>query len=345
MSANVHALHHVRPGLGRGYSRRRRGGGFVYLDAAGRRVVDEGDLARIRSLAIPPAWRDVWIAADPRAHVQAVGYDARGRRQYRYHPAWSAARNAEKFARLAEFCEALPAIRRAVGRDMRCPCPCRDAAVAAAIALMERGHLRVGNEAYTRANGSYGLTTLERRHVRVRGASIRLAYRGKSGVRRRLALEHGDLARALRRFLALPGTRVFKFRVEGGRVRRVRPEHVNEYLHRVAGPGLTAKYFRTWAATLCCMARLAAGAPPESDAAARRAVREAIRETAERLGHTPAVCRQSYVHPAVIDAYLRGDLAAHAGAAARGPRWRFGGAWQRRAERALAALLTGASRP
>jgi DNA topoisomerase I len=328
-------LRRVQPGSPPAWTRRRAGAGFVYLDERGRRITRATTLERIRKLAIPPAWDDVWICPWPDGHVQATGRDARGRLQYRYHPRWRELRDGKKYTELRRFCRALPRLRRRVSQDLRCSCVCRDAVVAGVVELIEKGHLRIGNEEYTRYNGSHGVTTLERKHVRLRGARIELSYRGKSGVQRHVTIDDAQVARLLRRCLRLPGRRVFKYVDEKGRIRRVTSTEVNQYIREHLGEPITAKYFRTWAASLCCLACLAAEAAPTSRTAAKRVVTQAIKQVAQHLGHTPAVCRASYVHPRVIDAFAEGSLAE---------RFRcrpsaFAGTWPREAEKVFLALL------
>jgi DNA topoisomerase-1 len=303
-------VRYVPPGSIPGWSRRRRGTGWSYHDAAGRPVRGAGELARIRKLAIPPAWRDVWICPDADGHVQATGRDARGRLQYRYHPTWVERRSRRKYRDLATFCRALPRLRRRVRRDLACGCLCRDKVVALVVALLERGHLRIGNDEYARANGSFGATTLERRHVSIDGARIELRYRGKSGVRREVRVDDRRLAAALDRCLALPGARVFRYVDAAGRPRRVTAADVNGYLRAATRENLTAKYFRTWAASVRCLARLSAEDAPASPTAAGRVARAVVGEVADRLGHTPTVCRQSYIHPAVLERFHAGALAS-----------------------------------
>ena len=311
-------LKYVQPGSSPAWTRRRAGRGFVYEDERGRRITRANALERVRKLAIPPAWKDVWICPDPLGHVQATGRDARGRLQYRYHARWSEQRGAQKFAQLRRFCRALPRLRRCVGQDLGCRCLCRETVVAAVVSLIEKGHLRVGNDEYTRQNGSHGVTTLERRHVQLRGARIELRYRGKSGVDRHILVEDARVARVVRHCLALPGRRVFKYLDDRGHARRVTSVDVNEYIRRRGGEPITAKYFRTWAASLACLARLAAEEPPQSMTAGKRVVREVVKDVAQHLGHTPAVCRASYVHPRVIERFLAGELTDRAARTPRG---------------------------
>jgi DNA topoisomerase-1 len=301
-------LHYVLPYEDRGLTRKRAGRGFAYQDGA-KRVRAAATIARIDALAIPPAWRDVWIARDPRGHVQAAGRDARGRLQYRYHDRWRAARDVAKYDRLIDFCRRLPALRRRIARDLKCSCACRESVAATVVSLIERGHLRVGNDEYTRTNGTYGATTLECRHVRVRGAHVELRYRGKSGVARHIEVEDGPLGRAIARVRAMPGRRLFQYVDDAGR-HALTSSDVNHYLHESIGDEFSAKDFRTWAATLSCALLLAAAEAPTSERGRRRAVAAVVREVADRLGHTPAVCRKSYLHPRVLDHFGDGDLAA-----------------------------------
>jgi DNA topoisomerase-1 len=325
-------LRRVEPGSSPAWTRRKVGKGFVYLDEHGRRIARASVIDRIRKLAIPPAWVDVWICPDPMGHIQATGRDARGRLQYRYHPLWSAQRGEQKFAELGRFARALPRLRRSIASDLGCDCLCREAVLAAVVALIEKGHLRVGSEEYTRDNGSHGVTTLERRHVRLSGGVIDLRYRGKSGVARHVEIADPQLARVVARCLELPGRRVFKYK-DGERVRRVTAADVNEYIRRRGGEPITAKYFRTWAASLECLTRLAASPCPNSATAGKRAVACVIKEVAQKLGHTPTVCRQSYVHPRVIERFMAGALGRRG---LRSPR---------AAERAFVSLLAARSAP
>jgi DNA topoisomerase-1 len=292
-----------------GYRRIKRGRGFSYVDADGAAVRDSAALSRIRALAIPPAWTDVWIAADPRGHIQATGRDARGRKQYRYHARWRDVRDAAKYHRLVAFCSALPRLRRAVKRDLACNCLCKTKVVATVVALMERAQLRVGNEEYARSNGSYGATTLRDRHARIRGDTLVLAYRGKGGIVRRVGIADRKLARIVRRCRDLPGQRLFQY-VEGDAVRPITSTDVNEYLRTRTGGPFTAKDYRTWAATLGAALLLCAQDRPATQRDCKRCVRRAVDTVAEQLGHTAAVCRSSYIHPRVIDDFTAGRLGA-----------------------------------
>ena len=342
-AAAAAGLHYVRPGVDPGYFRRRAGRGFFYTDEQHRRVSDRETLARIRSLAIPPAWTDVWISTDPLGHVQATGRDARERLQYRYHPRWRDVRDAAKFDKLTQFCEAVPALRRRLARDLAARQLGRETVTAAVVALIERGHLRVGNDEYTRQNRSYGATTLERRHLRLRGARLQLSYRGKSGIAREVEIEDPLLVRVVRRIAALPGRRLFKYR-SGARVCAITSGDVNRYVRGVMGEQFSAKDFRTWAATLHAAVLLAAVEPPTSQAAGKRTVGAAIKDVAARLGHTPTVCRKSYIDPRVVQAYTAGLLPEHFPPPLRGDAALSAERGRRAAERALLCVL-GAATP
>jgi DNA topoisomerase-1 len=286
-----------------GIRRRRRGRGFEY-ERAGRAVRDERTLARIRSLAIPPAWRDVWVCADERGHLQAVGRDARGRKQYRYHPRWRSVRDEAKYTRLAEFCRALPRLRRRVASDLACDCLCKEKVVALVVSLLERTQLRVGNDEYARSNDSYGATTLRDHHARVRGDALELRFRGKGGKQHRVALRDRRVAALVRRCRDLPGQRLFQYVDARGRPAPVTSTDVNQYVREATGGPFTAKDFRTWAATMACATLLAARPRGPSQTARKREVKQIVQTVADQLGNTATVCRNSYIHPAVIDAYL-----------------------------------------
>jgi DNA topoisomerase-1 len=270
--------------------------------------VTAADRARIRALAIPPAWTDVWICADPRGHLQATGRDARGRKQYRYHPRWREVRDQDKYGRLPEFGRALPAIRRRIGRDLGRHGLPRQKVLAAVVKLLETTFIRIGNDEYARQNRSYGLTTMRDGHVRVSGSKVRFMFRGKSGVQHALELDDRRLARIVRRCRDLPGQELFQYLDEDGEVVDVSSEHVNVYLKDITGTDFTSKDFRTWAGTVLAARLLCAERPTSSAAAGKRAIAQAIDEVARRLGNTRSVCRKCYVHPAVIEAYLDGSI-------------------------------------
>ena len=291
-----------------GIKRRRRGGGFTYLDASGRVISEARTLARIRSLAVPPAWRDVWISPTPGNHLQATGRDARGRKQYRYHDAFRAAQDENKFEHLAAFAAVLPSIRRAVARHLKLAGLPRDKVLATVVCLLETTLIRVGNEDYARANGSFGLTTLRDPHVDVAGNAIRFHFKGKSGKQWRLKVTDRRVAKTVRACRDLPGQHLFQYRSDEGALCAVTSGDVNAYLRDISGADITAKEFRTWAGTVLAAHALAACAPCASDSAKKKNVRTAIGEVAGRLGNTVAICRKSYVHPGVITAYLSGKL-------------------------------------
>ncbi len=300
-----------------GIKRVLHGRAFRYLGPDGKPVRDPKALARIRALVIPPAWTRVWICADPHGHLQATGRDAKGRKQYRYHPQWRGVRDANKYERLAAFVRALPRIRRRVRKDLMLPGLPREKVFAAVVRLLETTFIRVGNERYARENGSYGLTTLRNRHVRVRGPRIQFQFRGKSGKQHTLELADARLARIIRRCRELPGYELFQY-VENGEIRSIDSADINAYLKEITGEDYTAKDFRTWGGTL--LAGLAFGKQDacDSENKAARVVVQVIRDVAAELGNTPAICRSCYVHPRVIEAYCKGELDAGIAGASRG---------------------------
>jgi DNA topoisomerase-1 len=290
-----------------GLRRYKRGKRFSYRTAKGALVRDAATLARIRALAIPPAWTDVWIAADAAGHIQATGRDARGRKQYRYHAEWRRVRDAAKYHRLVEFCAVLPRLRARVDRDLACACLCKTKVIATVVALMERAQLRVGNEEYARQNGSYGATTLRGRHARIHGHTLELSYRGKSGVERRVRITDRRLTAIVRRCRELPGQRLFQY-VDGDKVHPITSSDVNDYLRDVTGGPFTAKDYRTWAATLGAAWLLCGELRPASQRECKRCIKRVVEAVAEQLGHTAAVCRASYIHPRVIDDFVADKL-------------------------------------
>jgi DNA topoisomerase-1 len=290
-----------------GLRRFRVGRGFRYVAADGSPVRDFAVRRRIRALAIPPAWTDVWICAAPGGHIQAVGRDAKGRKQYRYHARWRETRDATKYARLALFAERLPAIRRRVDEDLgRAGLP-REKIVAAVVRLLELSLIRVGNAEYAAENGSFGLTTLRDRHVTVLGSSLRFEFRGKGGKPHVVDVADRRLARIVRQCQELPGHELFQCVGEDGQRHAIGSADVNAYLREVAGEEFTAKDFRTWAGTVLAASALRDGVF-ESEAEAKRNVARTIETVAKRLGNTPAICRKCYVHPAVVEAYVERTL-------------------------------------
>jgi DNA topoisomerase-1 len=306
--AHAAGLHYLASDAAQGIRRVPAGKGFRYVHDGGRAVRDAGTLSRIRSLAIPPAWRDVWISPRADAHLQATGRDARGRKQYRYHPRWREFRDDVKYARMVDFAAALPRIRARVRRDLaRAGLP-REKVLAAVVRLLETTFVRIGNEEYARDNASFGLTTLRGRQVRVQGSQVELRFRGKSGVAHEVALSDRRLASIVRHMLDLPGYQLFCYVDEGGESRAVESGDVNAYLRSIAGEEFTSKDFRTWAGTVLCARALRTLEPPQSAADGKRNVATVIEAVAAQLRNTKAVCRKCYIHPAVVDAYLAGHL-------------------------------------
>jgi DNA topoisomerase-1 len=291
-----------------GIRRRRAGRGFSYRGPDGRVVRDAKVLARIRSLAVPPAWTDVWICPDPNGHIQASGRDARRRKQYRYHPRWREVRDSAKYERTIAFAEALPAIRRRVDRDMSLPGIPREKVLASVVRLLETTLVRVGNAEYARDNGSYGLTTLRTRHARVDGSRLRLRFKGKGGKQHEVDVADRRLARIVRKCQELPGQELLAYVDEGGDVRDVGSADVNAYLREISGQDFTAKDFRTWAGTVLAAQALRALDEASTERESKSNMLRAVEKVAKALGNTPSVCRQCYVHPAVFDAYLDGAL-------------------------------------
>lgn len=294
---------------GPGLTRRRSGTGWSYRDATGKPVRDKAVLARLRSLAVPPAWTEVWFCPRADGHIQATGRDARGRKQYRYHPDWRAQRDATKYHHVMDFARALPKLRATVAEDMAERGLGRRKVLATIVHLLDTTLIRVGNEDYAQANGSYGLTTLRNRHVALRGDELRFAFRAKSGKDWKLSLRDRRVARVVRACQELPGQALFQYIDDDGERQSVDSAEVNEYLREISGRDITAKDFRTWAGTVLAALALSEFAAFDSEAAAKRNVKAAIEKAASRLGNTPAICRQCYVHPEVLDSYLQGALA------------------------------------
>ncbi len=306
-SARAAGLRYVRddaPGI----HRQRCGKGFRYLGPDGRPIRDEQTLGRIRSLAIPPAWTDVWICPQANGHLQATGRDTRRRKQYRYHRRWRAVRDEAKYDRLIAFAQALPRIRARVEADLAQPGLPRSKVLATVVRLLQTTLIRVGNEEYARNNGSFGLTTLRDRHVQVDGATVHFAFRGKSGIRHRIDVHDARLARVVRRCRDLPGQVLFQYLDDQGATQAIDSGDVNDYLRETAGREFTARDFRTWAGTVLAARALQEFTAFDSQAQAKRNVVRAVESVAKRLGNTPAVCRNCYVHPAIVDAYLDGSL-------------------------------------
>jgi DNA topoisomerase-1 len=282
--------------------------GFAYLLPDGTRVQDERVLARIRKLAIPPAYTDVWICRDPNGHLQAVGRDARGRKQYRYHPRWRETRDEAKYGKMLLFGRKLPEIRRRVEADLRRTGLPREKVLAAIVRLLERTLARIGNDEYARLNKSFGLTTLRRRHASVRGTAITFDFRGKHGIERHIELKDRRLANLIRKLQDIPGQELFQYLDDDGTRHTVGSEDVNDYLREITGEEITAKDFRTWAATNLAALALAGFEAVDTESRRKKNLLRAVEAVAGLLGNTPSICRKCYIHPAIFDGYLDGSL-------------------------------------
>ena len=301
-----------------GVRRRRAGKGFSYVDANGKRIADPGRVAWFKGLAIPPAWTDVWISPIKRGHVQATGRDARGRKQYRYHPRWREVRDEAKYGRLIEFARALPTIRRRADRDLRRRGLPREKVLALVVRLLEATLIRVGNEEYARENRSFGLSTLRDRHVKGNESNLRFSFKGKSGKEHDVPITDRRLARLVKQCQEMPGQELFQFVDQEGRRQAIDSGEVNEYLRAISGQDFTAKDFRTWAGTVAASMALQDFLEIDDDAGRKKAIVDAIEKVAGQLGNTPAVCRACYVHPDVLDSYLDGTLVDALAERARG---------------------------
>ena len=302
-AAGLRYVSDAQPGL----HRRRRGTGFSYVDADGKPVRDKDTLARIKSLVIPPAWSNVWIA-ESQGHLQVTGRDARGRKQSRYHPRWREVRDETKYERMTIFGAALPAIRERVEYDLSLSGMPRPKILAAIVRLMEVTLIRVGNEEYARENQSYGLTTMRNKHVEVEGSSVTFKFQGKSKVRHTVDINDRRLARIIQRCQDIPGYELFQYVDSEGNHHTVDSADVNDYLREMTNEDFTAKDFRTWAGTVLACTMLQEFEAFESQTQAKKNVVQAIKDVAARLGNTPSVCRKCYVHPAVLDTYFSGTM-------------------------------------
>jgi DNA topoisomerase-1 len=306
-AARSAGLRHVsddQPGI----RRVKRGEGFAYEKPNGTPVADERTLERIRKLAIPPAWTDVWICTSPDGHLQATGRDAKGRKQYRYHPRFREVREETKYEHMMAFAQALPALRAAIDAHMALRGLPREKVLATVVHLLETTLIRVGNDDYVKQNKSYGLTTLRNQHVDVDGTQLRFHFKGKSGKSWRLQIRDRRVAKVVRACQELPGQRLFQYTDDEGELREVTSSDVNAYLREITGRDITAKDFRTWAGTVMAALALQEVERAETQAAAKKNVRDAIERVAARLGNTPAICRKCYVHPEVLQAYAEGEL-------------------------------------
>ncbi|MEI5999587.1 DNA topoisomerase IB [Paraburkholderia bengalensis] len=303
MPAGLRHADDTRPG----FTRRKLKDAFVYFDCAGKRIDDEAQIARIQALAIPPAYTDVWICPDPRGHIQATGRDARGRKQYRYHPQWRETRDADKFARMAAFGRALPKIRARVARDLARDGMPREKVIAAVVHLLDTTLIRIGSVEYARENQSYGLTTLRKKHVRIRAGEVRFRFAGKSGIEHDVTVDNPRVKRIVRMCAELPGHDLFQYLDEDGTRHTIGSADINEYLRDVSNAEFSAKDYRTWAGSVYALAALRQ-LVCESAADARRHVVTTVKDVAALLRNTPAVCRRCYIHPEVIAAFEAGEL-------------------------------------
>lgn len=301
---DLHYVDDTQPGI----TRRKLRGKFCYFDPTGQRIVDPQAIQRINALAVPPAYTDVWICSDPRGHLQATGRDARGRKQYRYHPRWREVRDSDKYSRLRDFGLALPKLRKQLETLLEAPGLSRDKVMATVITLLDATLIRVGNTQYARDNRSYGLTTLRNRHVEVNGSAIQFQFRGKSGVEHQITVKDRRLARIIKRCQDIPGQNLFQYLDENGERHTITSADVNAYLQTLTGADFTAKDYRTWAGSVLALAVLRKLQwQPESEA--KRHMVEMVKNVAKQLGNTPAVCRKCYIHPGVLDGFLLGALA------------------------------------
>ena len=294
-----------QPGIRR---ERLESGGFRFIAPDGHEITDEAEITRIKKLAIPPAYEDVWICKHANGHLQAVGRDARGRKQYRYHAKWRQVRDESKYERMLVFGRVLPKIRERVDQDLRHPGLPRERVLAAIVKLLEATLARIGNEEYARTNESFGLTTLRHRHVRVKGEKLTFDFRGKHGIDHHIDLKDRRLANVVKKCNDLPGQDLFQFTDEHGTLHGIGSDDVNAYLHEISGEEITAKDFRTWAATNLAALALAELETYDSAAKAKKNVVHAVEHVAKKLGNTPSVCRKCYIHPAIFDGYLDGSL-------------------------------------
>jgi DNA topoisomerase I len=308
-AAKAAHLRYVRDDIP-GIHRKRNGKSFAYFDSDGKRITDEDELNRIKALAIPPAWTDVWICPYPNGHLQATGRDAKGRKQYRYHERWGRRRNRAKFDRMLAFGEALPKIRKRGKRDLALTGLPREKVLATVVRLMDTTFIRVGNSEYARDNSSYGLTTMRDRHVAISGSTIEFRFRGKSAKEHTVDIEDKRLAKIIQRSRELPGYELFQYLDEEGNTHDIGSTDVNDYLREATGEDFTAKDFRTWGGTLTALLCLRDSEAAENKTQTKHNIVQAIKAVAEQLGNTTAVCRKYYIHPAVIEAYEDGSFHA-----------------------------------
>jgi DNA topoisomerase I len=307
-AASLAGLRYVTD-IGPGITRKPKGGSFVYYDNEGKQVRNKPTLDRLKSLAIPPAWRNVWICTQPTGHLQATGIDVRGRKQYKYHPTWRSVRDEAKFERLLAFGQVLPKIRAQVDRDLRLPDLAREKIIATVVRLLEISLIRIGNEAYAKENNSFGLTTMRNRHVVVKGSTVKFQFRGKGGKIHSVEVSDKRIAQVVRKCQELPGQQLFEYEDPSGEIATIGSDDVNEYLQRVTGQPFTAKDFRTWAGTVLAAIALWKMEEVDNQTLAKKNILTAIEAVAKLLGNTATICRRCYIHPAVTTSYLNGTLA------------------------------------
>jgi DNA topoisomerase-1 len=305
LAAGLRYVSDASPGI----TRRRKGVNFAYYDKEGRPIKDPSELKRVRSLAIPPAWERVWISPHPNGHLQTTGIDAKGRKQYKYHPIWRTVRDEAKFERLLSFAEVLPKIRAQVAKDMARPDLTREKVLATIVRLLEVSLIRIGNIEYAKENKSFGLTTMRNRHVEIEGATVRFQFRGKSGRKHAVEVSDRRIARVVQKCQDLPGQQLFEYENPAGELATIASEDVNDYLQRITGQPFTAKDFRTWAGTVLAAIALGKMEEVDSQTLAKRNIVTAIEAVARLLGNTVVICRKCYVHPAILNTYLDGTLA------------------------------------
>ena len=291
-----------------GIQRKRVGKNFSYIGLNGKPIRDPAELRRIKSLGIPPAWTNVWICPRPNGHIQATGRDAKGRKQYRYHPRWREVRDETKYDHMISFAQLLPRLREQVAHDLSLSGLPREKLLATLVRLLDTTLIRIGNEEYARENNSYGLTTMRKEHVDVSGSKVEFHFRGKSGKEHVIDVKDRQLAKIVKRSQDLPGHELFQYIDENGELRTVESSDVNDYLQEISGQSITAKDFRTWSGTVAATEALQAMEAFDTQTQAKKNVVQAIKEAAQELGNTPAICRKCYVHPAIIGAYMDGSL-------------------------------------
>ncbi|MBC7465947.1 MAG: DNA topoisomerase IB [Bdellovibrio sp.] len=300
-------LHYVNP-LEKGFTRKGSAKNFRYFDIHLKPLKDRNHLARIKALVIPPAWQDVWISASPRGHIQVTGYDIRGRKQYRYHTLWSQKRNENKFSKIIQFAEKLPAIRDRLANDLNEKGMGEKKILASVVSIMEQTLIRVGNEEYAKQNNSYGLTTIKNGHVKVKGQKIIFDFKGKSGKFHHVELSNPTLAKIVRRCQDLPGQELFAYETKNGEVKDVTSTAVNHYLHEITGEHITAKDFRTWGGTMQAALFLKDKNPPPTQTELKKLLVQAVLHTSSELRNTPAICRKYYIHPGVFSTFQEGKM-------------------------------------